>query len=332
MKLTNMKNWLFALLLMLMGFTLGSWGFLVHRTTTQLAIYQLPKSLRNFYFSNAAELVKLSTAPDERRNKDSNEATKHFIDLEAFHTPIDEMPIFWDAAVAKFSKDTLLKYGWVPYQIIIVKNQLTEAFRRGEVKEIIRLSADLGHYIQDAHVPLHTTLNYDGQLTNQNGIHSLWESVVPELEINGYQLYDKTTATYLVSPEKTIWEAIKLAHNLLPQVLSVEKELSSQFTDSTKYRYQKRNNRTQRYYTSNFAKAYGKALAPTIEKQLKLSAKTTACFWYTAWVDAGKPNLTKLTKEQKHQLKRELKHYKKEKLITDSLLISLKKRTNNPIE
>ncbi|MFY8005066.1 MAG: hypothetical protein ACOVNR_09475, partial [Chitinophagaceae bacterium] len=193
-------------------------------------------------------------------------------------------------------------------------------------------SADLGHYIQDAHVPLHTTLNYDGQLTNQNGIHSLWESVVPELEINGYQLYDKTTATYLVSPEKTIWEAIKQAHNLLPQVLSVEKELSSQFTDSTKYRYQKRNNRTQRYYTSNFAKAYGKALAPTIEKQLKLSAKTTACFWYTAWVDAGKPNFTKLTKEQKHQLKRELKHYKKEKLITDSLLISLKKRTNNPIE
>jgi hypothetical protein len=43
----------------------------------------------------------------------------------------------------------------------------------------------LGHYIGDAHVPLHTTSNYNGQKTNQHGIHGLWESRIPE------QLFDE---------------------------------------------------------------------------------------------------------------------------------------------
>ena len=42
--------------------------------------------------------------------------------------------------------------------------------------DVLRTAADLGHYLADAHVPLHTTGNYNGQRTNQTGIHALWET------------------------------------------------------------------------------------------------------------------------------------------------------------
>ena len=44
------------------------------------------------------------------------------------------------------------------------------------LEDVLRTAADLGHYLADAHVPLHTTGNYNGQRTNQTGIHALWET------------------------------------------------------------------------------------------------------------------------------------------------------------
>ena len=38
--------------------------------------------------------------------------------------------------------------------------------------KVLFLATDLGHYIANAHVPLHTTLNYNGQLSNQSGFHA----------------------------------------------------------------------------------------------------------------------------------------------------------------
>jgi hypothetical protein len=55
-------------------------------------------------------------------------------------------------------------------------NRLTRAFKEHDRERILRYSADLGHYIGDAHVPLHCTRNYNGQLSGQHGIHGFWES------------------------------------------------------------------------------------------------------------------------------------------------------------
>jgi hypothetical protein len=38
---------------------------------------------------------------------------------------------------------------------------------QGKRKSEILFIADLGHYIADAHMPLHTSDNHDGQLTDQ---------------------------------------------------------------------------------------------------------------------------------------------------------------------
>lgn len=314
----------------------SSWGFLVHRTVNQLAVYKLPKKMQPFFYENMDYIVKNSIRPDQRRNQDPTEATKHFIDLEYFgDSAAWKMPTNWNDAIAKFPKDSIIKYGHVPYWIITMKGKLTDAFRSGNADSILFYAADLAHYIGDANVPLHTSLNYDGQLTGQKGIHALWESVIPELELDQFTLGDKHKAKYLKDPTAAIWTNIRHAHMLLTDMFNKERDVSKQFTDSTKYRKQMRNGREVKYYTSAFAKAYSAALKPTINDQLLRSANLIADFWYTSWVDAGEPDLTSLlkkpyTKAEKKKFKAECKAYKKDELLKKNLLISKKDAVADP--
>jgi S1/P1 Nuclease len=306
----------------------NSWGFLVHRTTQQLAVYELPRTLQSFFYSNMGYVVKYSVRPDQRRNEDSTEATKHFIDLEMFgDSAAWKMPYNWNEAVAKYSKDSLLKYGYVPYYIIIMKDRLTNAFRSGNKDSILFYATDLAHYIGDANVPLHVSVNYDGQLSNQKGLHSLWESVIPEVELEQFNLYSRHKARYLQHPEEAIWNAIRRSQSLLKDVFEQEKETSKSFTDSTKYRVQVRNGRESRSYTAAFAKAYRARLGNTINEQLIRSSDLIADFWYTSWVDAGKPDVKQwiqpaFSKENKQALKKECKAFRHNGLIKQKLLIA----------
>ncbi len=309
---------------------LSSWGFLVHKTVHQLAVYELPSSMRPFFYKNMNYLVDNAGRPDQRRNTDSTEASKHFVDLEAYgDSAAWKMPFTWDEAVKKYSKDTLLEYGYVPYHIITMKNKLTNAYRSGNKDSILFYAVDLAHYIGDANVPLHTSLNYDGQLTNQKGLHSLWESMIPEIEIEQYNLHSRHKAQYLKNPEQAIWDCIRRSNKLTADVFAKEIEASKDFVDSTKFRVQVRRGQEVKSYTTAFAKAYSKLLSPTINEQLLNSSNMIADFWYTAWVDAGKPNLTNLLppsfeKKDKTALKAEMKSWKKNELIQKQLLLSKK--------
>ncbi len=322
------KTYLYLFLAVLLV-TMGSWGFLVHRTVHQLAIYALPTGMQTFFYQHMAYLVDNSTRPDTRRNTDSTEATKHFIDLEMFgRKAATRMPLDWESAEKKYTADSLIKYGYVPYHVVYMKNKLTDAFRSGNKDSILFYAADLGHYIADANVPLHTTVNYDGQLTNQKGLHSLWESMIPEIEIGNYNLYTQHQAEYLKNSKKAIWIAVRRAAALLPDMLAKETEVSKQFTDATKFRVQIRRGRESKSYTSEFAKAYAKALQHTINDQLLHTTNLLADFWYTSWVDAGKPDLTDLSgkwkAEDQSKWMEEINSFRQNKLIEQKLLISKK--------
>jgi len=311
----------------------ASWGFLVHRTINQLAVYELQGRLEKFFFQNLDYMVRKAPRPDLRRNQDSTEATKHFIDLEMYgDSAYWKMPLKWEDAVRLYSKDTLMKYGYLPYLIMKVKDSLTIAFRKGNKDSILYYAADLGHYIGDAHVPLHTTMNYDGQLSNQKGLHNLWETMVPEMELDQYRLTSKHKARYLQQPEVAIWDAIRHSYDLLQDVFIQEREVSKDFPDSIKFRTQVRRGREVKSFTSDFAKAYSQRLGNTINQQLINSADLLADFLYTSWVDAGKPELGTLytpgfNKQEKKALKKQSKAFRKNELIKDSLLLS--RRNNN---
>lgn len=307
---------------------LSSWGFLVHRTINQLAVYSLPEPLQSYFHQDQKYLVANAPRPDIRRNTDKSEATKHFIDLEAYGpNAANNMPLNWADAVRKYSEDTLLKYGWAPYLIINELDKLTSAFRSKNKDSILFYAADIGHYIGDVHVPLHTTINYDGQLTNQKGLHSMWESFIPELRIDQYQLYNAHKATYLKNPSEALWEDIRKAASLVPEMLAVEKEVSIQFKPETKYKTQMRYGKETKMYTKEFAEAYANGLGSTINAQLVASSNLIADFWYTAWVNAGKPIIA--TREISPNLSAELKSFKLNHLIQDEFLLSKKEKSEN---
>ena len=184
------------------------------------------------------------------------------------------------------------------YILLLIK--LTEAFKENNAEDILRYSADLGHYIGDANVPLHTTENYNGQLTDQYGIHGFWESRLPEL----YSPRGKTTifslvrAEYVDNTQLAIWDAVTEAHLALDSVFGFEKKLSKKMPDDAKYSSELRGNVNVKVYSRDFSEAYHKMLSGQVERRMKHSIKMVGDFWYTAWVNAGQPDLDMLIDER----------------------------------
>ncbi len=324
-----MKKTSLLLAACVMMVVLGSWGFFSHKTIHQLAIYGLPSSLQRFMASNLDYLVANSIRPDLRRKEDPKEDTKHFIDADAppfGKEGFDNIPENWQDAVKKYSEDTLRKYGTVPWEVLLIQAKLTHAFRHKLKDSILFYAADLGHYISDAHVPLHTSFNYDGQLTNQKGLHSLWESAVPETNVKAYHLFQKSKAHYLKNPQAEIFQVLRASNAMLPQVFGEEIKASEGFTDATKFqRSEKFGGR--KTFSPAFVKAYAEHLGDSVNERILQAARCTADFWFTAWVNAGRPDLSDLTTTSpdfESALKAQRKAWKNNQLIEKGLLQSMK--------
>ena len=153
------------------------WGFFAHKKINYYAIFLLPPEMMLLYKPNAEFLKEHAIDPDKRRYALPAEAARHYIDLDHYgEYPFVTLPRKWKDAVAKFSEDSLNAHGIVPWWIQTMMLRLTDAFREKNQAKILKLSAEIGHYIADAHVPLHTNSNYNGQMTDQKGIHGFWES------------------------------------------------------------------------------------------------------------------------------------------------------------
>jgi hypothetical protein len=271
-----------------------AWGFFGHRLLNRLAVYTLPPGMVGFYKANIDYLTVNATRPDSRRMVVPGEAPKHFLDVDRYGDSAEfKLPRKYADAVARYGEDSLLRHGIVPWNVVSMKNQLTAAFKAQDTDRILRLSADMGHYIADACVPLHTTRNYNGQLTGQRGIHALWESRLPELLSADYDLFSGK-AEYLERPTDAIWAAVIRSHAAVDSVLRFEQQLTAQVGDDQKFGYEQRGSQTIRTYSREFSKAYHARLNGQVERQLRYASGLIGDFWFTCWVDAGSPDLTKL--------------------------------------
>jgi hypothetical protein len=272
------------------------WGFYGHQKINGLATFTLPIEMIGFYKHYILYITEKSVTSDMRRYIMPEEAARHYIDMDVYgDSALHKMPRYWNQAVEKYTEDTLNAYGVVPWHIVVVKNRLTRAFKERNVEQILKQSSDLGHYIADAHVPLHTTHNYNGQFSNQYGIHGFWESRLPELFSEEYDFFTGQ-ATYIENPQLRAWDAVISAHLALDSVFQFEKELTDRFDNSLKFGIETRGNSLMRVYSYNFSKEYHYLLDGMVERQMKLSIKMIGDFWYTCWVDGGQPNLNELAK------------------------------------
>lgn len=269
-----------------------SWGFWGHKLCNQHAVFALPEPLFAFYRKHIEYITIHSTDPDSRRYILEEEACRHYIDIDHYEVvpPIDTIPLFWLDAKKIFSEDSLIKHGIVPWYVNLMYYNLKDAFSKKDIKSILKISADLGHYIADAHVPLHATSNYNGQKTNQNGIHALWESRIPERWSDEFDLITGKSF-YISNVQRYIWEKVSESFACVDSVLMLERVVYSSIPDDKKYGYEVRGRNTVRVYSDEYTKKYYVLLNEMVERRLRESIISVSSIWYTAWVDAGMPDL-----------------------------------------
>jgi hypothetical protein len=78
-------------------------------------------------------------------------------------------------------------------------------------------------------------------------------------------------------------------------VLTFEKELTQSYASDAKYSFENRNGNIIRTYSTGFTRAYNDKLGGMVERRMRQSIYAVASFWYTAWVNAGQPDLKNLT-------------------------------------
>jgi len=275
----------------------SSWGFFAHYRINRMAVFTLPKEMKGFYTANIEYITAHAVSADKRRYVDSTEASRHFLNADHFgKNPFKSVPQNWYDAAFKYSADTLDKYGTLPWTIEYNYYRLVKAFKEHDTTAILNTSANLGHYIADAHVPLHLTQNYNGQLTNQTGIHALWESRLPELFFKEYNLY-AGHARYIENPLKEAFKICRGSFKSVDSVLRCERKLSGLFAESKKYTVETRGKRQVKDYSETYARAYHKMLNGMVQRRMRSSILAVGSYWYSAWVDAGQPDLNKLIKK-----------------------------------
>lgn len=288
-----MKRVLLSFLLITLQLLWGAWGFFAHRRINYLAVFTLPSGMSRFYKINAGYLRDHAPDADKRRYTDTLEACRHYLDMEAYEDCSDSIPVRWEAAVKKYGPSRLRKDGILPWQICLTYGRLVNAFKRRDSVHILFHSAFLAHYLADAHVPLHTTVNHNGQLSGQEGIHAFWESRIPELFSKAYDFYTGP-AVYLADPAAEVWKIIRKTHSQVDSVLLLEKELGASFPAYRKYGYAKRNQEVTRQYAYAYARDYQQKLDHMVERQMRSAVRSIGSFWYSAWIDAGQPSLEHL--------------------------------------
>ncbi len=289
-----------TLLILLISFSAKAfcWGFFGHKKINNYSIFLLPPEMMAFYKQNIDFITEHAIDPDKRRYAIPEEGPRHYLDLDHYGTyPYDSLPHNWYDAVNKFGEDTLNAHGVGPWWVVAMQTKLTTAFKEKDKLRILKISAEIGHYIADLHVPLHACGNHNGQKTGQNGIHGFWESRLPELFADTQWDFFIGKAAYIEKPSDFIWARMIESGAASDTVLNFEAQLNKKFPSDKKYAYENRNGITIRQYSTAYSTAYDAMMKGMVERRMRQSIYAVASFWYTAWVNAGQPDLSQLNNQ-----------------------------------
>ncbi|HEY3400823.1 MAG TPA: S1/P1 nuclease [Geothrix sp.] len=263
------------LLLLLAALPLSAWGDKGHRMISVLALKGLPPGSRAWYVGHETEVEDHAADPDHWR-RDRKEGPRHFLDMEPYGGP-DHLPRTLEEAQERLG-GSYIRLGVVPWVIQDRWRDLVEAFRSGDPARVAFATAILGHYIADAHVPLHTTVNHDGQATNQRGVHRRWESGLVERFLRPGALEAMPAEADPAFSDRP-WEWLRASHALIPQLLADDRE-----ADRTTFLGGHGKQRTQAYWLIFWARQ-----GSVVRRQLQLAGRHLGEAVASAWVQAGRP-------------------------------------------
>lgn len=234
---------------------------------------------------------------------------KDFIDkYVAYRILEDDVNIEKDTLAAKLGTDLKIppgskiiikehftQDGILPYRVMDYYRSLVKAFEAKDAKKILRISTNIGHYVGDLHVPLHTTKNYNGQLTNQVGIHAFWENGVPELYGETDFDYLVGKAEYLEDINGFVWKTLLKSHKLKDIVLQADSIISKTVPENKKFEFRERNGNIVKVQSEYYIGQFNKQLTNMVESRMREAIKALGSIWFSAWIDAGQPELRNIS-------------------------------------
>ncbi len=256
-----------------------AWGFSAHKFITDRAIDLLPADLRPFFSKYRVTIVEHAIDPDTYRTVGWNaETPRHFLDMDAWGPfPFTAIPHDYNEAVAKRGEEFVLKNGTLPWRADEMYRRLVDSFGKVDqapyARDDIKLfSSVLGHYIEDAFQPLHANVNYDGQLTGQNGIHSRFET----------ELFERYAGRLHVTPPPM--PSVGNAREFVFATLADSYQLSDDILAADRAAVAGRNEYDDAYFEALLAKTQ-----PLLERRLGQAIAGVASVITSAWTAAGKP-------------------------------------------
>ncbi|MFZ8835465.1 MAG: hypothetical protein ACO2XQ_00300 [Flavobacteriales bacterium] len=273
----------------------------------------MPHPLHAFFKQHRPWLNDHALDADIRKHSIKDEKYRHYIDLDSYHEELDSLqsifPLSWSMAIEQWGMDSIQHHGVGPWHAHLEYLRLINAYRTADTARILRHAIDLAHYVSDLHVPLHTTKNYNGQDTNQEGIHALWETQVPEAFQEIFNLHPRShglEAEWIESVDGFIWMRTLDSHSLAPLVFSHEIDVRREFESKAIDAYIIRGRIRQLMRSDEFVQAYYLKIGPQVESQMIKSIHAVSSLWFSAWVEAGQPELGPYNADHRSRFKKML--------------------------
>lgn len=270
------------LLLLCLPNPAAAWGFEAHKYIAEHFIALLPAELRPLFEKRKTFIIERSIDPDLWRNVGwEEEAPNHFVDLDYFGKyPFNELPREYDRAVQKYGREVIHQQGLLPWRTQEFYGRLQREFESLKRKQppsyavdnIVLYAAVLAHYVSDGHVPLHSVINYDGQLTNQHGIHSRWEAELFERNRAALKL-TPAAPKGVADPREFMFQALLASNRLAEGVLQADKKAVA----------------GREFYDDAYFDVLKKEQFDVMQRRINDSITAVAAIVIGAWEQAGKP-------------------------------------------
>jgi S1/P1 Nuclease len=252
-----------------------AWGSRGHQIINRAAVEALPQPLRAWFQARVEYLVEHASDPDLLAHSDPEERPHHYTDADAY----DQFPFarLRRQFVVQRRPPTAfeMRQGTAIWEIDIFTRRLEEDFRGRRWRRANHDAVFLAHYAGDITQPLHTTKNYDGQFTGQRGVHSRFETEMVNALADrwGLQVAPAATIPHL---DARIFDEYVRSYSKIVLVLAADRKAVSGLSYDNPV-----------YFTRFCALA-----GPLAEKRLEDAATFVGSLWYTAWVRAGRPDLS----------------------------------------
>jgi hypothetical protein len=252
-----------------------AWGTNAQRLVLNKAIDTLPPDVRSFFEANRADLLQHVTDPIDAETTTPAERHNHVLYLDKYgRFPFSTLPRNYKIAVGKYGKSKLESNGLLPWQIGVYSQKLTEAMKLGRWDEVKLDAAILADYVAEAHDPFNTTENFDGHLSNQTGVNERFATTLVD-RFSSFFPMRPNDASFIADPTDHAFESCLHAHAWVEVVLLADRDARL----------------TTKSYDDEYFDHFYNQSAPTLIRQLSDAATDVGSYWFTAWINAGRPTL-----------------------------------------